>query len=248
MTNGLHQNRAFHFQNNRLDHLAKAKLVETDLYLPVKSFLEAQGYEVKGEVGSADVVAVRGDEPPVIVELKTGITLTLFHQAVERLAVTDSVYIAAPRGSGRPFLKSLNLNKKLCRRLGLGLITVRLKDGFVEAHVDPAPYAPRKSKAKSTRLLREFQKLNGDPNTGGSTRRNLITAYRQDALRCLSVVHKNGPTKASEVAKATSVSTARRIMADNHYGWFEKTSTGIYGLSTNGEKAIGDYAEHLKIL
>jgi len=185
--------------------LAKAKPRETDLYAPVKSFLESQGYEVKGEVGAADVVAVRGEEPPVIVELKTSITLTLFHQAVERLSVTDSVYVAAPRGSGRAFLKSLNLNKKLCRRLGLGLLTVRLKDGFVEAHVDPAPYAPRKSKIKSTRLLREFNKLNGDPNTGGSTRTNLITAYRQDALRCLSNLHSNGPTKASDVAKQTSV-------------------------------------------
>lgn len=228
--------------------MAKTKPKETDLYAPVKIFLEAQGYEVKGEVGAADVVAVRGDEPPVIVELKTGITLTLFHQAVERLAVTDAVYIAAPRGSGRPFLKSLNLNKKMCRRLGLGLITVRLKDGFVEAHVDPAPYTPRKSKAKSIRLLREFHKLNGDPNVGGSTRTNLITAYRQDALRCLSMVHTNGPTKASDVAKQTSVSTARRIMADNHYGWFEKVSTGIYGISANGEKAIGDYSSQLKKL
>ena len=228
--------------------MAKAKLRETDLYFPVKNFLEAQGYEVKGEVGAADVVAVRGEEPPVIVELKTGITLTLFHQAIERLMLTDSVYIAAPRGTGKLFLKSLNLNKKLCRRLGLGLITVRLKDGFVEAHVDPAPYAPRKSKIKSTRLLREFQKLNGDPNTGGSTRRNLITAYRQDALRCLSMVHANGPTKASIVAKETSVETARRIMADNHYGWFEKVSTGIYGISANGEKAVGEYAEQLRAL
>ncbi len=228
--------------------MAKIKPKETDLYGPVKTFLETQGYEVKGEVGAADVVAVRGEEPPDIVELKTGITLTLFHQAVERLAVTDAVYIAAPRGRGRPFLKSLNLNKKLCRRLGLGLITVRLNDGFVEAHVDPAPYAPRKSKVKSERLLREFHKLNGDPNVGGSTRTNLITAYRQDALRCLSMVHTNGPTKASIVAKETSVETARRIMADNHYGWFEKISKGIYGISPNGEKAVLDYAQHLKAL
>lgn len=33
---------------------------ETDLYLPVKAFLEGQGYVVKAEVGAADVVAVRG--------------------------------------------------------------------------------------------------------------------------------------------------------------------------------------------
>lgn len=35
---------------------------EQDLYAPVKALLEAQGYEVKGEVGAADVVAIRGGE------------------------------------------------------------------------------------------------------------------------------------------------------------------------------------------
>ena len=46
------------------------KSAETDLYLPVKRFLEAQGYEVKSEITSCDVVALRGAEAPVIVELK----------------------------------------------------------------------------------------------------------------------------------------------------------------------------------
>ena len=43
---------------------------EADLYGPIKRFLEAQGYEVKGEIGPCDVMAVRGDEGPVVVELK----------------------------------------------------------------------------------------------------------------------------------------------------------------------------------
>ena len=50
---------------------------ETDLYLPIKSFLEDQGYVVKSEVGAADVVAIRGAEPPVVVELKLGFSLAL---------------------------------------------------------------------------------------------------------------------------------------------------------------------------
>jgi hypothetical protein len=45
---------------------------ETDLYIPVKRHLEAQGYTVKSEIKGCDVVAVRGDELPVIVELKAG--------------------------------------------------------------------------------------------------------------------------------------------------------------------------------
>jgi hypothetical protein len=84
---------------------ADAAMRETDLYPPIKQFLEQQGYAVKAEVGPADVVAVRGDEPPVIVELKTGFALSLFHQAIERQTVTDAVYIAVraePRWRARP--------------------------------------------------------------------------------------------------------------------------------------------------
>ena len=64
-----------------------ARIRETELYAPIKRLLEGQGYEVKGEVGAADIVAVRGDEDPVIVELKTAFSLSLFHQAIERQAV-----------------------------------------------------------------------------------------------------------------------------------------------------------------
>ncbi len=63
-----------------------AGIRETDLYPPVKAFLQAQGYEVKAEIAEADVVGVRGDEPPVIVELKTGFSLSLVHQG-DRAAV-----------------------------------------------------------------------------------------------------------------------------------------------------------------
>lgn len=218
------------------------KLKETDLYPPVKQLLERQGYEVKSEVGAADVFAVRGAEPPVIVELKTGFTLSLFHQAIDRLAITEVVYVAVPRGKGRAFLSSLRGNKKLCRRLGLGLITVRPEDGFCEIHLDPGPYTPRKNKAKTTRLLREFAKRVGDPNLGGSTRTTIVTAYRQDAMRIASSLRETGPAKASEVAKATGVSRARSIMADDHYGWFERVERGVYRLTPKGETAVAEFA------
>lgn len=207
---------------------------ETALYKPIKRFLKAQGYEVKAEVGPADVVAVRGAEPPVIVELKTAFTLALFHQAVERQAISDLVYIAVPSRKGRGAYKSLLRNRKLCRRLGLGLMSVRTSDGHVTVHLDPAPYEPRKSKQRQVRLLGEFARREGDPNVGGTTRRKIVTAYRQDALRCARCLGENGPTKAAQVAKLTGVARARQIMADNHYGWFERVATGIYALTRDG--------------
>ena len=100
---------------------------ETDLYLPVKALLEAQGYQVKGEIGALDVMAVRGEEPPVIVELKLSFTLGLVHQGVARQGLSDHVYLAVP-----PAKHAANKrNAALCRRLGLGLIHVRLKDGHI---------------------------------------------------------------------------------------------------------------------
>ncbi|MEO0543337.1 MAG: DUF2161 family putative PD-(D/E)XK-type phosphodiesterase [Pseudomonadota bacterium] len=212
---------------------SKQRPKEAELYPPVKALLEAQGYEVKAEVASADVVGKRGDEPPVVVEMKTGFSLALFHQAVERLNVVDHVYVAVPRATGATFWKALKANTKLCRRLGLGLITVRLKDGFAEVHCDPAPYAPRKNKRKSEALLREFQKRQGDPNVGGVTRTTIVTAYRQDAQKIADYLKENGPTKASIVAKETGVDRARAIMADNHYGWFEKVERGVYTLAVS---------------
>lgn len=221
---------------------------ETDLYAPVKALLEGQGYEVKSEIGAADVVACRDGVDPVIVELKTGFALSLFHQAIERQRITDAVYIAVPRGKGRGFLKALHANLALCRRLGLGLITVRLRDGFVEIHTDPAPYRPRQSKQRKAHLLKEFARRVGDPNTGGSTRRGLMTAYRQDALRCVKLLSEQGPTKASDVARSTGVEKARRLMSDDHYGWFERVSLGVYTLTPKGEQALSDYGADIDAL
>ncbi|WP_158968981.1 DUF2161 domain-containing phosphodiesterase [Chachezhania sediminis] len=214
---------------------------ETDLYAPVKALLERQGYVVKGEVGAADIVACRGAEDPVIVELKRGFALALYLQAMERLKVTDHVYIAVPKPAGRTARRALKDNTGLCRRLGLGLITV-LPDGRTEVQCDPGPYAPRQSKQKKARLLREFERLEGDPNDGGATRHGIVTAYRQDALRCAAHLAGEGPCKGAMVARATGVKAATRVMADNHYGWFERVATGIYGITDKGRDGLKHWA------
>jgi hypothetical protein len=54
---------------------------ESDLYLPLKRFLQAQHYEVKGEVHDCDVVAIRGREAPVVVELTRALNLDVVVQA-----------------------------------------------------------------------------------------------------------------------------------------------------------------------
>ena len=154
---------------------------ESDLYPPVKAFLEAQGYEVKSEIGHLDILARRGDEPPVVVELKTTFSLALVLQGAERQTLFDHVYLAVPIGP-RGWPARYKDITRLCRRLGLGLLAVK-PDATVEAHLDPGPYAPRKNTAKSARLLREFTRRKGDPNVGGTTGIKRMTAYRQDAVQ-----------------------------------------------------------------
>ncbi len=218
---------------------------ETDLYPPVKTFLEEQGYIVKSEVGAADVVAVRGGEAPVVIELKLGFSLALFHQCLERMRLTDEVYLAVARQPGKRFAKSVKANTTLARRLGLGLITVRLADGLVEVHCDPGPYAPRKNTKRKAQLLREFARRQGDPNEGGQTRAGLVTAYRQDALKVAVYLFEVGASKGADVARETGVTKATTLMRDNHYGWFEKVEKGVYGLGPAGAQAVAASARVL---
>jgi hypothetical protein len=215
---------------------------EADLYPDLKAYLEAQGYIVKAEIGACDLMARRGDEPAVVVEMKTSFSLALVMQGVARQAMFDDVYLAVPLAE-----KGWRLRYKdilaLCRRLGLGLLAVKIGTG-VEAHLDPAPYVPRRATARAGRLLREFDRRVGDPNTGGTTGVKRMTAYRQDALRCLQVLAA-GAAKASDVAKAAGVGRAQTLMAADHYGWFERPSRGIYQLTPKGLTALSEHEDEI---
>ena len=224
-------------------------MAEVDLYGPIKQFLESQGYAVKGEIGACDIVAVRGDEGPVVVELKERLNLALLLQAVDRLRVSDAVYVAFRIGKGHS--ASWRSRRKqvtsLLRRLGLGLLTVSAS-GSVVAVLDPAPYRPRLDTERRTRLLREFAERVGDPETGGSTSRQRLTAYRQDAVRCARELTNERVLKVSVIRERAEVSRAGPILRDNHYGWFERVKTGHYELSPSGRRDMIRWSDALESL
>ena len=157
--------------------------------------------------------------------------------------MTDHVYIAVPRKTGKAALVAIRRNKMLCRRLKIGLITVRMKTGQIDVHCEPKDFTARKQPAKKAQLLKEFGSRHGDPNKGGMTSVGLMTSYRQGALRCAKVLHDEGACKGSYVAKMAGFEKATRLMASNHYGWFEKVDKGIYGLTREGAKALDENAE-----
>src|SRR5258707_14845593 len=207
-----------------------------DVSAPVKALLEGQGYSVKGEVRGCDVVAVRGREPPVIVELKRVFGLGLVLQGVDRLALSDAVYLAVGA-----WPKNMRNVKKLCRRLGLGFIVVAKERADVV--VDPAPYAPRKNKRKAGRLLGEHARRVGDPNRGGSsTKVPMMTAYRQAALRCAELLASNGPMKLAALRLAADAPRAATILQQDVYGWFERAERGVYAVSPAGRRGLEMFA------
>ncbi|MFS8640583.1 MAG: DUF2161 family putative PD-(D/E)XK-type phosphodiesterase [Symbiobacteriaceae bacterium] len=220
-----------------------AERAERDLYPPVKALLEGLGFTVRGEVNGCDLVAVRGDEL-VIVELKRSVNLDLLLQAVDRLQLTDRVYVAveAPRRSrqGRRWSQV----QGLCRRLGLGLIAVHFTGAGPAAAVlfDPEPWHPRPRARPRAALLQEFRQRTGDFNTGGTAREPLITAYREDALRIAAYLQSRGPSAVKAVRAATGVNRAGPMLRRNHYGWFERMARGVYRLTPAGEEALRRYA------
>jgi hypothetical protein len=214
-------------------------MAESELYPPVKRFLEAQGFAVKGEVRGADVVAVRPGEPPllVIAELKLGLSLELILQAVDRLRTADEVWLAVPatrRGRDRD-----RRAHRLCRLLGVGLLAVTLGTGHVAVLAQPAPYRPRPNLPKRRLILREFARRQGDPNAGGITRRTIVTAYRQQAMVVAEALAA-GPLRPRDLkARAPE---AGAILARNYYGWFERVEKGVYALAPTGHAALRAWA------
>ncbi len=221
---------------------------ESDLYSPLKQFLTSQKYAVKGEINECDVIAVRGEEEPVVVELKLSLNLTVILQAVDRLSLSSFVYIGVPQ-----HCKSLNRQRKkilkLLRMLGLGLILINpdKKTNNVTVLLDPGEYSPRKSKHRKNRLLGEFQKRVGDPNSGGSEKKSgIVTAYRQQALSIAEYLSEHGPTKASLIAASLEEPKTRAILYKNVYGWFERVSRGVYELSPRGVKEFPLWKDPIK--
>lgn len=210
--------------------------METSLYLPVKAFLEAAGYSVKGEIGGCDLVGINGDDPPVVVvcELKLTFNLELILQAVDRASISDEVWIAAKvsaKGRGR---ESDKRYRDLCRRLGIGMLGISDR-GDVNVIVASVTPMPRTNPKRRSRLVREHQKRRGDPVLGGSTRTPMMTAYRQQALGCAALLSA-GPLRVRDVR--VGVPDAGKILLSNVYGWFERLEKGVYGLTDAGREAL----------
>ena len=210
--------------------------METTLYGPVKAFLEDLGFAVKGEVGGCDVLALREGEPLILVvgELKMSFNLELVLQGVDRASACDEVWLAArisARGRGREADARF---RNLCRRLGFGMLGVP-EVGEVQVLVSPAALLPRRDGKRRSRLVEEHRRRRGDPAKGGGSRMPIMTAYRQQALACAAGL-ANGSKRLRDLKSIAP--DAAKILQRNVYGWFQRSSRGVYALTEAGSAAL----------
>ena len=211
-------------------------MAETDLYPPLKAFMEAAGYVVKGEVNDCDLVGVKEGDPPVIVvcEMKLAFNLELVMQGVKRAAFCDEVWLAARASKTSRGREHDARFRNLCRRLGFGVIAVT-EAGAVSVIIAPFAATPRRDTKRRSRLLDEHKRRVGDPQIGGGRGKPVMTAYRQDCIACATAL-LSGPQSPKQLRSV--VDRAPTILRSNVYGWFIRESRGIYGLSELGRAAV----------
>lgn len=101
-------------------------------------------------------------------------------------------------------------------------------------------------KARRRHVLGEFNRRSGDHNVGGSSKRPLVTAYRESALLVASELSQSGRLAVRDIRRATGCAEAGAILAKNYYGWFVREAPGTYGLTPQGAEALerlGDVVE-----
>lgn len=229
------------------------KLLEQDLYGPVRDYLEGLGYEVKGEVKDCDITALRDGEL-IVVELKRGFTLELIYQALDRQRVADGVYVAVPlprRGYMAPHIREM---QSLCRRLELGLIFVGFTQGGapqIDVALHPKQASvPRRDKKRRLAVIREHESRTGSANTGGVSRKKILTAYKEQALRTARLLRESGPAPVEDVKRMGGPDNAASILGRNVLGWFDRElgpdgRKYLYRVNGKGLEALALYEDIL---
>ncbi len=225
---------------------------ESDLFKPVQDYLINQGYSVKGEVLHCDMTAVKDDEL-VVIELKKSLNMSLLIQAAKRQKFADSVYVAVPAGINKRLPKNFKGACHLLKRLELGLILVSFLKTKIKVEIifHPSEYKKMKSHKIRKSIIREISGRTGNYNTGGVTGKQILTAYRESAIHIACALKKTGEISPAKLRALGTSTKTQRILADNHYGWFERVKRGVYTLHPAGKKALKQYpdlAEHFRLI
>ena len=222
-----------------------ADFKETDLYEPIRAFLEEEGYQVQAEVKDCDIAAVK-DGQLVIVELKKSFNLKLVYQGLERQSLTEQVFVAIPRPKKGAREKSWKDMLKLLKRLELGLLTVALDSPLktVDVVLEPSDSIAWKNRKKREKLQAELENRQVDANVGGMTRRKIMTAFREKSIRLACLLEKEGQVSTASL-RERGLEDSVGILSRNYDKWFKRVEKGVYALSEKGKEALEneDYAK-----
>lgn len=212
---------------------------ETDLFDPVRLFLENLGYAVQGEVKDCDVVATRGEDT-IIVELKRSFNLKLVYQAIERQTIAEHVYVAIPRPIKGQRDKTFTNMVRLLKRLELGLLTVALDSPLqlVEVVLEPADSMVRKNRRKQEGIAKEVDQRILAVNKGGMNKSKIMTAYREKSIALCCYLEGRGGVPLKELREIDPKYAT--LVQSNPYKWYQRVEKGIYSLAKEGELALED--------
>lgn len=218
---------------------------ETDLYAPIRAFLEEEGYQVQAEVKHCDIAAVK-DGQLVVVELKKAFNLKLVYQALERQSLTEQVFVAIPRPKKGQREKAWKDMLRLLKRLELGLLTVALDSPLqtVDVVLEPSDSLAWKNRKKREQVQAEMKNRQMDVNVGGMTRRKIITAFREKSIRLACILEREGQVSTAAL-RERGMEDCIGILSRNYDKWFQRVEKGVYALSEKGKEALGmeDYAK-----
>lgn len=212
---------------------------EKDLYEPVKNMLEENGFEVKGEIKNCDIAAVKNGEL-IVVELKKAFSLKLVYQLLERQSFSKYVYAAIARPSESRRSSSYRSMLKLLKKIDCGLITVAMDSPVKTTDIllEPCGVKRISSYEKKRSVEDEFKGRSGSFNTGGVTRREIITAYREKSIELLCFAEKKEFVTNALLKENGYSQKEYSVFYRNYYGWFKKTGRGTYELSQEGRAAL----------
>ncbi len=214
------------------------------MYAPIKAYLESEGYVVRGEVKSADIVAVKEDKL-IVIEMKTSFNLKLVYQLIERQRITDQVYAAVAVTYKTRRSKAFKNMEKLLKRLSVGLIIIYIKkDGnVVEKLFDPKFNRYNRSHKKEKSMKDEFESRSHDYNTGGVTGEKIITVYRETAIKIACLLENEKGMTLKKIRMVLEDDSVNKILQKNYYGWFERVSRGMYKLDNDALNEIKEFDE-----
>lgn len=218
---------------------------ETDLYEPVKIYLEELGFRVDAEVNNCDIVATLKSDI-IIVELKNSFSMKLLYQAVDRQKLSSIVYVAIPNRTSKKYPPNIKNIRSLLKRLNIGLLVVhfRKNDAIVEPVLDVKPSSAIRNNKKRTRLLKELDGRYKNFNIGGSSpTKKIITSYMLDSIQIAVILKEEGPLSPAKLKEKGSSPNTQSILIKNYKRWFDRVKRGVYTLSPEGEAALSSFPE-----